>query len=198
MSKQYSESCEQNKKPILAVIKPLLKSAENILEIGSGTGQHAVYFAEKMPDIIWHTSDCSEYLEGINCWINDSALANVKKPFELNVTHSSWPQLKVDAVFTANSVHIMHQLDVGNMFKGVAALLQTDGDFIIYGPFNYNKQYTSASNASFDGWLKNRDPLSGIKHFENIVSLANEAGMVLISDYEMPVNNRILHFSKKR
>jgi len=196
MNKPYSESCDQNKEPILAVIEPLLVSAENVLEIGSGTGQHALYFAGKMPHLTWHTSDCAEYLAGINCWINDSLLSNVKKPFELNVTHSIWPSLKVDSVFTANSVHIMHQEDVMNLFKGVGALLKAGGDFIIYGPFNYNNQYSSESNANFDSWLKNRDPLSGIKHFEKLEMLANEAGMILVTDYKMPANNQILHFTK--
>jgi len=196
MNKPYSESCDQNKKPILKVLQPLLAAASDVLEIGSGTGQHALYFSQMMPHLTWNTSDCAGYLAGINCWLNDAELSNIKAPFELDVTRSEWPSLQVDTVFTANTVHIMHQHDVTNLFTGVGSLLKTGGDFIIYGPFNYDNAYTSVSNADFDLWLKSRDPLSGIKDFEELELLANNAGMVLVSDYEMPANNRILHFTR--
>ncbi len=196
MMKPYSESCDQNKDVILHVISPLFSTASNVLEIGSGTGQHALYFAEKMPSLRWHTSDCLPYLEGIKMWLHDAKLKNVMPPFELNVTTSPWPQLNIDAVFTANAVHIMQPQDVDNLFSGVGRLLKPQGSLIIYGPFNYNGAYTSSSNESFDQWLKNRDPLSGIKDFEEMVELAENNGLQLITDYEMPANNRILHFVK--
>jgi SAM-dependent methyltransferase len=196
MKKPYSESCDQNKDPILSVISPLFSTCSNVLEIGSGTGQHAVYFAKKMPHLKWHSSDCLSYHEGINMWLADAGVANVVPPFELNVTSSPWPVFDVDAVFTANSIHIMHQQDIVNLMNGVGKLLKPDGSLVIYGPFNYNGLYTSASNESFDQWLKDRDPFSGIKHFEEIECLANNNGMRFVEDYEMPVNNRILHFIK--
>jgi len=196
MDKPYAESCDQNKEPILTVISPVFASVSSVLEIGSGTGQHAIYFAEKMPHLKWQASDCVPYLEGINMWLADANLANALAPFELDVTSSQWPQLDIDAVFTANSIHIMSQQDVINFMTGVGQLLNERGILMIYGPFNYNGKYTSGSNQSFDQWLKNRDPLSGIKDFEKIVSLANENAMQLVADYEMPANNRILHFSK--
>ena len=196
MNKPYSESCDQNKEPILAVILPVFSSLSSVLEIGSGTGQHAIYFAGNMPHLKWHTSDCRSYLAGINMWLDDAGLPNVLPPFELNVTESSWPKLDVDAVFTANSIHIMSQQDVLNFMSGVGNLLAEQGELMIYGPFNYNGQYTSSSNESFDQWLKSRDPLSGIKHFEDMVALANKNRMQLVVDHAMPANNRILHFKK--
>ena len=196
MNKPYSESCDQNKEPILAVISPVFSSLSSVLEIGSGTGQHAIYFAENMPHLKCHTSDCRSYLAGINMWLDDAGLPNVLPPFELNVTESSWPKLDVDAVFTANSIHIMSQQDVLNFMSGVGNLLAEQGELMIYGPFNYNGQYTSSSNESFDQWLKSRDPLSGIKHFEDMVALANKNGMQLVADHAMPANNRTLHFTK--
>lgn len=196
MKKPYSESCDQNKEPILAIISPVLSSASSVLEIGSGTGQHAIYFAEKMPYLEWHTSDCRPYLDGINMWLSDAGLSNVLVPFELDVSSSQWPELDVDAVFTANSIHIMNQQDVINFMTGVGRLLNEQGHLMIYGPFNYNGAYTSKSNESFDHWLKDRDPSSGIKHFEDVMSLANNNGMKLVTDYEMPANNRMLHFVK--
>ncbi len=196
MNKPYSESCDQNKDPILSVISPVFSNVTSVLEIGSGTGQHAIYFSQKMPHLIWRTSDCQSYLKGINMWLDDAGLSNVIAPFELDVTASQWPNLQVDTVFTANSIHIMNQQDVVNFMSGVARLLNDQGSLMIYGPFNYNGSYTSSSNESFDQWLKGRDSLSGIKDFEEIVSLANANGMNLITDFEMPANNRILHFVK--
>ena len=178
------------------MISPLFSSLSNVLEIGSGTGQHAIYFAEKMPHLTWQTSDCLSNLDGINMWLADTELTNVLPPLELNVSHSQWPQLKVDAVFTANAIHIMQQQDVVNLINGVGKLLKQGGSYVIYGPFNYNGLYTSKSNENFDHWLKQRDPLSGIKNFEEIESLANSNNMQLVTDYEMPANNRILHYIK--
>ena len=196
MNKPYSESCDQNKDAILSVISPLFSALSNVLEIGSGTGQHAVYFAEKMPQLTWHTSDCQSYLDGINAWLMDAGQTNIKPPFELDVSKSQWPIVDIDAIFTANSVHIMQQQDVVNLINGVGKLLKKKGSFVIYGPFNYNGLYTSTSNENFDQWLKQRNPLSGIKNFEEIESLANSNNMQLVTDYEMPANNRILHFIK--
>lgn len=196
MNKPYSESCDQNKEAILDVIAPLLACASSVLEIGSGTGQHAVYFAENMPHLKWHTSDCEPYLDAINQWLEAARLENLLPPFELDVSASQWPQLDVDAVFTANSIHIMSQQNVVHFMSGVGRLLKPQGSLMIYGPFNYNGCYTSDSNASFDQWLKARNLLSCIKDFETMVSLAKEHGMQLLSDHEMPANNRILHFVK--
>ncbi len=196
MNKPYSTSCEQNKQVILSIISPLFSSLSHVLEIGSGTGQHAIYFAEKMPHLTWHPSDCRAYLDGINSWVVDAGLNNVKPPFELNVSTSQWPEIDVGAIFTANSIHIMHQQDVVNFIREAGCLLKQHDRLVIYGPFNYNGLYTSDSNERFDQWLKQQDPLSGIKHFEEINSLAEENKMRLVTDYEMPANNRILYFEK--
>ena len=196
MHKPYSESCDQNKEPILTVIKPLFSSISNVLEIGSGTGQHAIYFSEQMPHLTWYTSDRIPYIDGIKSWLLDAALHNTRPPFELDVSKSDWPEIKPDAVFTANSVHIMSQHDVFNLLSGIGKMLPEKGSFVVYGPFNYNQQFTSDSNRIFDLWLKDRDTASGIKDFESFVSLAENNSLRLVKDYEMPENNRILHFVK--
>ncbi|WP_069471718.1 DUF938 domain-containing protein [Candidatus Marithrix sp. Canyon 246] len=193
--KPYSESCDQNRDPILNIIQPLFANAKNILEIGSGTGQHAVYFAEKMPDLIWHPSDQAQYIDGIKMWINESELSNLASPLTLNVTQTEWPNLKVDAVFSANTTHIMHWNDVEALFSKITNILNNKGLFLLYGPFNYQNQYSSESNARFDSWLKNRDPESGIRNFEDLDQLAQQAGLLLQEDYAMPANNRILCWS---
>ena len=194
--KPYSESCDENREPILSVIAPLLQDCSSVLEIGSGTGQHAVYFAEKLPHLIWHTSDCIEYHGGINSWLDEAGLENTRAPVELNVSTSRWPRQQFDAVFSANTAHIMHWPDVVAMFAGVGSILPAGGRFLLYGPFNYNNRYTSTSNARFDDWLKSRDPRSGIRNFEDLDRLSREAGMQLREDFSMPVNNRILYWEK--
>ena len=196
MNKPYSESCVQNREPILDVISPIFSTASAVLEIGSGTGQHAIYFAERMPHLTWYTSDRRSYIDGINLWLEDASLANVIPPIELDVTADHWPVSDIDAVFTANSVHIMGQHEVQSLMEGVGKLLSEQGSLVIYGPFNYAGSYTSESNARFDQWLKSRDPRSGIKDFEEMLSLADQNAMRLIADHTMPANNRILHFIK--
>ena len=193
--KQYSPSCDQNKDPILAVIKPLLCNATSVLEIGSGTGQHCVYFAEALPHLVWQASDQAIYLKSVNAWIADAQLNNIPQALELNVD-VSWPSEQYDAVFSANTVHIMSWEMVINLFQGLGEILLKDGLFILYGPFNYNGEHTSASNANFDLWLAQQNPQSAIRDFEALNQLAKQAGLALIKDYEMPANNRILVWEK--
>ncbi|MGD2116740.1 MAG: DUF938 domain-containing protein [Chromatiales bacterium] len=194
--KPFAESCEQNREPIFNVIRPLLADRRAVLEIGSGTGQHAVYFAEKLPHLVWHTSDRAENHAGIHMWLDEAQLDNTRAPLQLDTRVSQWPQLDVDAVFSANTVHIMHWPDVEALFAGVGRLLPGDGLFMLYGPFNYHGEYTSDSNARFDDWLKQRDPLSGVRDVDDLNELAASAGMQLHEDFAMPANNRILCWRK--
>lgn len=189
--KPYSQSCDENKVPIHGVLAGYLGEAKSLLEIGSGTGQHAVYFAHAFPHLTWQTSDQPENLPGIRLWLADAGLPNLPPPLELDVT-GRWPDTRYDAVFSANSVHIMSESAVEAMFRDVPGALAPGGLFVLYGPFNYAGAFSSPSNASFDDWLKSRDPLSGIRDFERLDALACEGGMVLVRDHEMPVNNRIL------
>ena len=196
LNKPYSESCDQNRDPILTVIQPLLQSAQSLLEIGSGTGQHAVYFAEKMPHLRWQSSDQTLYHNGIQQWIDAAKLSNVLPPLALNVSTDTWISQSYDAVFSANTLHIMSDANVEDLFAHIAAVINTGGALLIYGPFNYQGQYSSASNAHFDQWLKSRDTSSGIKDFEWVNSLAQNAGLSFQEDYAMPANNRILYWKK--
>jgi SAM-dependent methyltransferase len=195
--KPYSESCEQNREPILDVLKQELGNRHRLLEIGSGTGQHAVYLAGEFPDMVWQTSEVPAIHAGIHAWLGeDSAPANVLPPLSLDVCSDAWPETQYDAVFSANTVHIISWPQVQCLFRGVGQVLEPGGVFCLYGPFNYNGHYTSESNARFDVWLKQRDPLSGIRDFEELNRLAEEAGLALKEDYEMPANNRILVWLK--
>ncbi|MDX1812748.1 MAG: DUF938 domain-containing protein, partial [Gammaproteobacteria bacterium] len=148
--KPFAESCEQNKQPILEILLSEFSNKQNILEIGSGTGQHAVFFAENMPHLRWHTSERSENIPGIHAWLADANAKNIVPPFELDVNESHWPDIKFDGIFSANTVHIMAWQEVEKMFEGIGSIIAENGVFCLYGPFNYNGKFTSESNARFD------------------------------------------------
>lgn len=194
--KPFSESCEQNKQSILVVLKRYLLNVETLLEIGSGTGQHAVFFAEQFPSLTWMASDQLNYHDGIQQWLKESALNNIRGPLLLDVNQKNWPLDKTDAIFSANTVHIMSWSSVENLFTGIGQILKEKGIFCLYGPFNYKGQFSSESNARFDLWLKQRDPMSGVRDFEALQLLANTAGLEFVEDIEMPANNRVLVWRK--
>ncbi|HML94985.1 MAG TPA: DUF938 domain-containing protein [Thermodesulfobacteriota bacterium] len=196
VEKPYSQSSENNKEPILAVLKEAFKDASFVLEIGSGTGQHAAFFAANLPHLVWQPTDLPENLPGIKLWVDEAGLPNLKDPIVLNVADALWPVEKADGVFSANTLHIMSESRVGCLFDGIEVVMRGGGTLCIYGPFNYGGDYTSESNAKFDEWLKGRDPESGIKDFEWVNALAERAGFTLVKDHEMPVNNRLLEWRK--
>ena len=193
MTKPFAPSCERNQGPILEVLQRHLGTTCRVLEIGSGTGQHAVHFAAAMPWLAWQCSDRADNLPGIAAWRDEAALANTPPAIELDVD-GPWPENGFDAVFTANSLHIMGWPQVEAFFAGVGKVLQEDGLLIVYGPFNYGGDFTSDSNRAFDAWLRERDARSGIRNFEDIVSLGTEHGLALQADHAMPANNRLLVF----
>jgi cyclopropane fatty-acyl-phospholipid synthase-like methyltransferase len=196
-SKPFSPSSEENKQVILEVLKPLLSESKNVLEVASGTGQHAAYFAEQMPHLQWQTSDLKENHPGIRQWIAEAALQNIALPIPLNVSTDPWPEKTFDVVFSANSFHIMKQQNVIDFFTNISSKINKRGFIIIYGPFNYDGRFTSESNARFDAILQSRNCGSGIKDFESCNTLAEIGGFRLIEDFEMPQNNRILVWQKK-
>lgn len=194
--KPFSDACEENKDPILEVIRPYFATASNVLEIGSGTGQHAVYFAEHLPHLTWHSSDMAIYHNGIKQWLADYKGSNLVGPYSLDVKQDNWPSDNFDGVFSANTTHIMSWPEVERMFHGINGCLVESGYFCLYGPFNYSGNYTSASNERFDRFLKERDPNSGLRDLEDLTTLATNVGMALVDDHEMPVNNRTLVWQK--
>lgn len=190
--KQYSEACDQNRDPILAIISDVFRDAGQVLEIGSGTGQHAAYFASQLAHLSWQPSDLAANHASINAWRAAAQLPNLLAPLVLDVRAGPWPDTGYDAVFSANTTHIMDWPAVQAMFRGIGALLPNGGVFCLYGPFNYRQRYTSASNARFDEWLKQRDPASGLRNFEELDRLAGDSDLEFLRDHEMPVNNRLL------
>jgi cyclopropane fatty-acyl-phospholipid synthase-like methyltransferase len=193
--KPFAPACERNRDVILDALKPLLTDRQQVLEIGSGTGQHAVHFAAALPHLVWQTSDRSDNLPGIHLWLAEAALPNTPRPLELDVS-SRWPAGRFDAIFTSNTLHIMGWPEVEAFFAGLPAVLADDARLIVYGPFNYEGRFTSASNAAFDSALKADDPHRGIRDFEAVDALARAIGFALIEDRAMPANNRCLSWQR--
>lgn len=190
----YAPSCDRNRDPILQVLQRQFADRRQVLEIGSGTGQHAVHFAAALPQLTWQCSERAEHLPGIAQWLEVAALPNTPPALALDVREGPWPRTGYDAVFTSNTLHIMGWDAVQAFFAGVGQLLanSADGMLVVYGPFNYGGAFTSDSNRDFDAWLKARDPASGIRDAEAVDALAQAQGLALQEDVAMPANNRCL------
>lgn len=192
MNKPFSSACARNRDPILAVLRRHFADRTRVLEIGSGTGQHAVHFAAALPQLCWQTSDRAENLPGIQQWLDEAALPNTPAPLSFDVEQPRWPTGPFDALFTANTLHIMGPDEVLSLFRRLPELLADDAKLVVYGPFNYGGQFTSESNAIFDASLKVTEPRRGIRDFEFIDKLAASAGLSLAEDVTMPANNRCI------
>ena len=198
MTKPFAPSCERNQSVILDVLQSIITvDDKHLLEIGSGTGQHAVFMAPHFSHLQWHTADLKQNHVGINMWLEEAKLDNISAPIVYESGKSDFPDIDVDIVFTTNTLHIMSWQNVKNLIKQMGENLKTGSKIIIYGPFNYNGQFTSGSNAKFDVWLKEQEPHRGIRNFEDIVQLMTDVGIDLKQDIEMPANNRILYFVKE-
>ncbi len=208
IEKPHSPSCDRNRDPILDVLRMHFSDRRHVLEIGSGTGQHAVHFAAEMPWLTWQCSDGEAYLPGVRMWLDEAALPNTPVPFALQAVAEPSPHFApqpvpvprdvvnghagYDAVFSANTLHIMGWPEVEALFASLPTLLADDATVAVYGPFNIDGEFTSESNRQFEGWLKARDPRSGIRDLEAVDALAVATGLHLVADIPMPANNRML------
>jgi cyclopropane fatty-acyl-phospholipid synthase-like methyltransferase len=190
IQKPHSAASERNREPILTWLRQWFADRRHVLEIGSGTGQHAVHFAEAMPHLIWQSSDRAENLTGIHQWLDEAGLPNAPAPLELDVM-GEWPRWKYDAIFSANTLHIMAWHEVESLFASLPLTTTDDACVAIYGPFNIDGQFTSESNAAFDHQLKMRATHMGIRDISEVDGLAASVGFDLAEDIAMPANNRL-------
>lgn len=195
LSRPFSQACENNKAPILAILKSAFAPCKQVLEIGSGTGQHAVFFAQALAKLKWQPSDRRDNHKAINQWLSDYKGSNMLPLLELEIGQSPWPK-NFDAVFSANTLHIMPWPIAQRMLQELASHLPVNGVFAVYGPFNYGGHFTSDSNAQFDIWLKERGAHQGIRDFEAVARLLEAGGLTLVRDHAMPSNNRLLVWKK--
>ena len=195
MHKPFSEACERNKAPILEVLRELYAGCRHVLEIGSGTGQHAVFFAAALPQLQWQCSELAENLPGLRLWLDEAALPNLPPPLALDA-NQPLPDLACDAVFTANTLHIMGWAEVQRLFAGLAQRLPEGGLFTAYGPFNIGGLFTSEGNRRFDAQLRAADARRGIRDLEAVDALARQAGLSLCADRALPANNRCVSWRR--
>ena len=191
IEKPDAPSCARNRDPILGVLREHFADRQRVLEIGSGTGQHAIYFAAALPGLIWQTSERAENLAGIGAWLDEAALPNTPPPIELDIL-GAWPTVSFDAVFSANTLHIMRWPEVSHLFASLPDIMTGDARLVIYGAFNHGGRFDSESNAAFDAWLKRNNPRQGLRDAEAVDALAAQAGLTLIEDRALPSNNRCL------
>ena len=194
--KPYAPACEKNKGPILEVLRRVFGDADGVLEIGSGTGQHAVWFAAGLPHLVWRPSELPLCHAGIDAWIDEARLDNVERPLDLDVTRRPWPIARAGGAFSANTAHFMFWPEVEAMFRGVAEVLVPDARFALYGPFARGGRHTSASNSVFDRSLRRYDPGMGVRDIDDLERIASAGGVVLEEDVAMPSNNRTLVWRK--
>jgi cyclopropane fatty-acyl-phospholipid synthase-like methyltransferase len=191
IDKPYAPSCDRNRDPILAVLREVFADRRRVLEIGSGTGQHAVHFAAALPHLTWQCSDRDEHLPGMRLWLHEAELPNTPPPIVLDV-EGAWPDARFDALFSANTLHIMGWKQVEAMFGAMPRVLADDAIVVIYGPFKVGGRHTSESNETFDASLRAKAPHQGVRDVADVDALARRAGLVRIDDRPMPANNRCL------
>jgi len=195
MDKPFAAACERNKAPILEVLRERFADRRQVLEIGSGTGQHAVFFAAALPQLKWQCTELADNLPGLRLWLDEAALPNLLPPRVLDVNRPL-PEGPWDAVFSANTLHIMGWPEVERLFEGLALRLPLHGLFTVYGPFNIGGRFTSESNQRFDAQLRSADARRGIRDLEAVDALAARAGLKLIEDRAMPANNRCVSWQR--
>jgi SAM-dependent methyltransferase len=193
----FSAACERNKEPILEVLRSRFAGTMQVLEIGSGTGQHAVYFARALPHLTWQPTEQLTYLADLTERVKLEGPQNLRVPTLLDVRQAVWPLRSVDALFTANTLHIMSWPEVVALFRGSCSVLAPGGVLCVYGPFRYAGRYTSDSNQEFDRMLQERDPESGIRDLDAVTSLAAQYGLRLDADHDLPANNRLVVFTRE-
>jgi len=192
VEKPFSPACERNRGPILAVLARFFADRRRVLEIGSGTGQHAVHFAADLPQLEWQCSDRPANLPGLRLWLDEARLANTPPPLALDVALGPWPPPAFDAAYSANTLHIMGWDEVVALFAGLGAVLAADARLAIYGPFLRAGVPTRPSNEAFDAELRAQDPRMGLRELQAVLDLAASIGLDLIEVVDMPANNLML------
>lgn len=193
--KRFSAAAERNREAILAQLEQLLPRVNEqkiqVLELGSGTGQHACFFAAQLPDVVWQPSDVAAIQSSLLARIQDEGSDNLNEPVVIDVFSSSWPITRSDVVYTSNTFHIVSMTGVECIFRGAARVLAPDGMLIVYGPFCFDGKHNSDGNAEFDRHLRHGNPEQGIRDINWLNEQANENGFAPAELTAMPANNFI-------
>lgn len=189
-SKSHSPSYERNRDPILAVLRDVFAQTQSVLEIGSGSGEHAVYFAQHLAHLSWQPTNRPDELDSVEAWVEEAGLENLRAPLELDLFDELEARVEPDAIVAINVIHIAPWAATERLFELAENLLAPGGLVYLYGPFRYAERALEPSNEDFDGWLRARDPASGIREFEAVTAIAEAHGFLRVEDRAMPANNR--------
>jgi SAM-dependent methyltransferase len=193
---RYSPAAEKNKAPILEALRARLAPAARVLEVGSGSGQHALHFTEALPELRWQPTEHPEVMSALEANLGAAGREAILPPLALDLAAGPWPAGPFDAVYAANVMHIV-SVPLGEaLIRGAASVLGAGGQLLLYGPYRFEGAFTTESNAEFDQWLKARDPASGVRDFEAVVAVAEASGLVLEDNRAMPSNNQLLCFRR--
>ena len=195
MDLPFSQAAENNRQPVQDAFTGLLADARCVLEVGAGTGQHAVAFSKAFPHLNWVPTEHPEALPRLAPRCIEFGPSNLESPVALDLAVQPWPSVAADVVYSANTLHIVDKTLVEAFFEGLGTLPEPAEQVLVYGPFNYGGEYTSPSNARFDQWLAQQSEYSAIRDFEWVNELASEAGFELLEDNPMPANNRLIVWS---
>jgi SAM-dependent methyltransferase len=200
MAKRDAPATYRNREPILEVLARWLVAPARVLEVASGTGQHAVFFAEQLPQLAWLPTDHDPSgLESIEAWVAESGLSNLSAPAALDAESDDWPVEagEIDAIFNANMIHISPWSVGSGLFRGAGRVLREGGLLLLYGPFKRGGEHTSPSNAAFDESLRQRDPAWGIRDLEEVIATADRNGLTHLETNDLPANNKLLVFRRR-
>ncbi len=193
MTLPFSSSADRNKQSIGDALEHWFERASTVVEIGSGTGQHAVYFSARFASLKWCPTDRRENLAAIQQRIDEASASNIASVIELDVADGrQLPAGPFDMAYSANTAHIMSEAEVEQMFVVVGGLLGIDGIFALYGPFHYGGEHTAESNREFDRMLRQQAAHMGVRDKHRLDDFARAAGLRSLEDIEMPSNNRLV------
>lgn len=196
--KRHAPAMGRNSEPIAAVLEDELPARGIVLEIASGSGEHAVFFARRFPDLLWQPSDLErDALASIRAWSEEGRADNLLPPIELDASSARWPIQRADALVCVNMVHISPWAAAEGLFAGARAILPEDAPLIVYGPFLEAEVRTATSNLAFDASLKARNPAWGLRDRAELDKLASAAGFVRSARHVMPANNLTLVYRRK-
>jgi cyclopropane fatty-acyl-phospholipid synthase-like methyltransferase len=196
--KQHAPSAERNREPLLSVLRELLPSRGTVLEVASGTGQHAVFFARAFPGLVWQPTDADPIARAsIDAWRREEGLPNVREPLALDASASTWPVESVDAVMCINMVHISPWESCQGLMRGAARVLPPGGPLILYGAYFIEGRPTAPSNLAFDASLRERNPAWGVRELGAVTAEARAHGLELERVIDMPSNNFTVVFRQR-
>lgn len=195
--RRVAPAAARNREPILAVLRHVLPPSGTILEIASGSGEHAVHFARMLPDLLWQPSDPDpDSVASISAWRDEASLPNLLEPIALDATASEWPMDHADAILCINMVHISPWSATEGLMAGAERLLAPGASLVLYGPYRRDGKHTAPSNAAFDADLRARNPAWGVRDVADVAALAEGRGLSLDRLVEMPANNLTLVFRR--